>query len=567
MNDDSTRPQSDEEVPPTNPRHVAWLDQGVESWNRRREEEPFDPVLTGIVVLGDRAIERALIGLGTLLSQSDLSGVNLSGADLRQSRFGSCVFRGADLTGANLTGVPSLRSDFGNADLRGAKLSGFESVIAKFQGARFGNTRISGDAVRGPLDLTSDFNGTHFLYSDLTGADFSDANLSGASFRGSDLSRANLVDADLTGVNLVGSRLWRARLFEEPSLETGPPHSKTFEFEGVGSLRDLQGLRQHLRDVYANDYVSGRVRFYFRGEPCSQSSLRPTVMRRGLKRFERDLLTGLKTEFPTAFSGCEYAIDELAIARHFELPSRLLDVTRNPLVGVYWATDAAEGQHRGFGCEEIECKRDCSCVHPGESCEGKLHVFAIPSDSVRTYDSDRVSIVANFARLPALQRERLLTKRQDDVDFRSLGESKSDYELPRNSMNESKTTLLHNIQREKPYFTDDIDMRDLFGVFVVEPRLSFDRIRAQSGAFMLSAFHERFEGVEVAKNGPGTMLYDHHVIPVPAEKKDEIRDELDWIGVNKQTLYADVESTVEAVTNRFRKLAAMTQHADEEGRV
>ena len=276
MNGDSTRPQSDQEVPPTNSQHVAWLNEGVESWNRRRKDEPFDPVLTGIVVVGDRENERYLLRFGTPLSQTDLSGVNLSGADLRRSYFGRCVFRGADLTGANLTGVLGLGSDFSNADLRGAKLSGFKSALANFQSARFGNTRISGDAVRAPRAVTSDFSGTQFSYSDLTGADFSDANLSGASFSDSDLSRANLVDAGLTGVNLVGLRLWRGQLFDEPSLETGPPHGKTFEFEGVGSLRDLQDLRQHLRDVYANDYVSGRVRFYFRGEPCSQSSLRPT---------------------------------------------------------------------------------------------------------------------------------------------------------------------------------------------------------------------------------------------------------------------------------------------------
>ena len=556
MNDDGTRPNPDVEVPRANPQHVAWLNEGVESWNRRRDEEPFDPVLCR-VVLGE--YEQFSQGDETPLTQTDMSGVNLRGADLRSSIFAVGVFRGADFTGANLTDAISIGPDFSDADFRGAQLTGFVSGGGNFQNAKFGDVRFSeGEAEVLPF-LSSAFRDTEFNFSDLTGADFSDAKLSGVTFRRSDLSRANLVDADLSVAELSESRLWRARLFDEPALETGPPQGKTFEFEGVGSLRDLQDLRQRLRDVYANDYVSGCVRFYFRGEPCSQSSLRPTVMRWGLKRFERDLLTGLKTEFPTVFSGCEYAIDELAVARHFELPSRLLDVTRNPSVGAYWATDASEGQHRGFGCEEIECKRDCSCVHPGESCKGKLHVFAMPNDSVCTFDSDRVSIVANFARLPVLQQERLLTKRRDDVDFQSLGASKSDWELPPNSLQESKTTLLHNIQREKSYFTDAMDVRDLFGVFVVEPRLSFDRIRAQSGAFMLSAFHERFEGAEVAKNGAGTKLYDHHVVTVPADKKDEIRDELDWMGFNKQTLYADVESTVEAVADRFRKLAAMTQ--------
>ena len=557
MNGDGTRPQSDQEVPPPNPQHVDWLKEGVESWNRRRKEEPFDPVLTRVVV-GDRDNERYLLRFGTLLSQIDWSGVDLSGADLRGSMFTRGVFRGADLTGANLTGVLSLESDFGNADLRGARLSEFLSAFSNFQSARFGNTRISGDAARVPLDLTSEFNGTRFRSSDLTGADFSDASLSGASFRGSDLSRANLIDADLTGVNLVESRLWRARLFEGVSLETDLPHHNAFDFHGVGSLRDLIDLRRHLWDVYENSIKRGLVAFYFRGEPCTRLELRPTVMRQTKERhwlrpFESGLLTGLKTESPAEFSGCEYAIDELAIARHFGLPSRLLDVTRNPQVGLYWSADRchlATSRSAVGGSEENKL--------PHGACDGQLHVFTIPTDLVCPYDSDRVSIVANFARLAILQQEHLLTKRRYEIEFKTIAEDETAWDLPRNSVDESRKTLLHNIRREKPYFTDDIDIRDLFRVFVVEPRRSFDRIRAQGGAFMLSAFHERFEGDEVNENLAGTKLYDHHVLTIPAGAKDEIRDELDWMGINKQTLYADVESTVEAVADRFRKLAAMT---------
>ena len=93
-------------------------------------------------------------------------------------------------------------------------------------------------------------------------------------------------------------------------------------------------------------------------------------------------------------------------------------------------------------------------------------------------------------------------------------------------------------------------------MFVVEPRRSFDRIRAQSGAFMLSAFHERFEGDEVAKRLAGTKLYDHYVIKIPEDVKKKVRKELDWVGVNPQTLLADVESAADAVTRHYREIAA-----------
>ena len=538
------------EVPRANPLHVEWLNEGVQSWNRRRNDEPFKPELTRCE-FGTKEDDKSTLGAVPPVRHIDLSHVNLSGADLRRSIFQNGSFRHANFVGANLDRSVGIRTDFSRADFRGAQFRRFLVSSSNFRKTKFGDRDITDADEPYPTFLESDFSGAGFYFSDFADADFSDSKLSGVSFRESDLSKANLVSADLTGVKLDGLKLWRARLFAGSSLEDAEPSANAPEVHRVHSLRDLVDLRTYLFDSYEKDIERGQVGFYFRGDPCSRSSLRPTVMRRRLRRFEGDLLTGLKTEFPSAFSGCEYAIDELAIARHYGLPTRLLDVSRNPLVATYWATGKSEGEHRGFGCEAIECTRTCSCVHPAESCEGKLHVFAIPTDLVCAYDSDRVSIVANFARLPIAQQERLLTKRQEDVD----GDVRAAWGIPRNRMDESLTTLIHNIQREKSYFTPQIDIRDLFRVFVVEPRRSFERVRSQSGAFLLSAFHERLEGSEVAQALEGTELYDHRVIRIPAGLKSEIRGELDWVSINAQTLKADVESAADAVARRFRAVA------------
>lgn len=540
------------DVPRANPQHVEWLNEGVESWNRRRKEASFKPELTRCV-FGFTGAVQSPSGAVPPVTQFDLTGVDLSGADLRGSIFRNGSFRCSSFVSANLTSARGGRLDFYGSDFRGAQLRRFSVSSANFGMTKFGNLDFYEAEESYITFLDSDFTGAGFSFSDFADADFSDARLSGTFFYNSILSRANLVSADLTGVKLDGLKLWRAGLFAGSSLEDAKPSANAPEVHRVHSLRDLVDLRTYLYDSYEKDIERGQVGFYFRGDSCSRSSLRPTVMRRRLRRFEGGLLTGLKTEFPAAFSGCEYAIDELAIARHYGLPTRLLDVSRNPLVATYWATGKSEGEHRGFGCEAIECTRTCSCVHPAESCEGKLHVFAIPTDLVCAYDSDRVSIVANFARLRIAQQERLLTKRHDDVD----GTVRAAWGIHRNRMRESMKTLLHNIQREKPYFTPDIDIRDLFRVFVVEPRQSFERVRAQSGAFMLSAFHERFEGAEVAKRLVDAKLYDHHVVSIPAgEKKRKIRQELDWLGINAQTMFPEiVESAAKAVTNRFLEVA------------
>lgn len=556
------------DVPPPNPQHLAWFNEGVESWNRRRNAEPFKPELMRVVFDNGAWSEIAStvhadwhVPLGDI---NDFSRVNLTGADLRESILNRGAFNGAIFESANLTDAQGLYADFTGADFRGAELWKFSAEQATFNGADFrGATLFRECPLRFHVPL-SKFVGADFSGCDLCHADLSGGNFKDAKFTDANLGGANLFAADLKGAELSGSQLWRAQMLRQSPWSSGLNPSERFLFPELRSLSKIPSLRQHLLDVYKNDSELENVAFYFRGEPCTRFPVSPSVMRGGLRRFERDLLMELKTESPAAFSGCEYAIDELAIARHIGLPTRLLDVTRNPLVGLYWATGKCESEApppQRCLCKGVEGLRDCSCMRPHGACDGRLHVFALPRSMVCSYDSDRISIVANFARLPILQQERLLTKRQDEVEFKYLGTDKGAWDLPRVSMKESKTTLLDGIRREKPYFTDDIDVRDLFRVFVVEARRSFDRIRAQSGAFMLSAYHQSFEGTEVTKCMAKTELYDHHVVKIPVAAKDELRRELDWVGINRPALFPDVESVAEAVTRRYSMVADRLERA------
>ena len=118
-------------------------------------------------------------------SRANLSGANLSGADLRRANLSGADLRCADLRGANLS----------CADLSGANLSGANLSCAYLSGADLRCANLSG------ANLSCAY---------LSGADLSGADLRGANLRRADLRCANLSGADLSGADLSGANLRRA---------------------------------------------------------------------------------------------------------------------------------------------------------------------------------------------------------------------------------------------------------------------------------------------------------------------------------------------------------------------
>ena len=161
---------------------------------------------------------------------------------------------------------------------------------------------------------------------------------------------------------------------------------------------------------------------------------------------------------------------------------------------------------------------------------------------VKPFNSDTVSVIANFAKLTNAEQNLLLGFRHED-GLDSEEDSDEQYESV-------MLRLYHFIMQEKPYFEKRIRLQDLFRVFVVEPRQSFDRIRVQSGAFLISAFHRRFERIVVQswnERNPVNPLYDHYELEVPYEAKKTILDELRFFNITHETMYSSLDIAASAV--------------------
>lgn len=144
-----------------NPEHLAILKQGVEVWNKWREDNE------GII--------------------PDLREANLIEADLTD----------ADLRYVDLRGACLIAADITCADLSNAKLK-----KADVSEATFDNTSLIGADLRDSLLL-----GANLSKMSLDHANLSGAKLIGANLRYTQLGNAKLKYADLTNTSLVGTKL------------------------------------------------------------------------------------------------------------------------------------------------------------------------------------------------------------------------------------------------------------------------------------------------------------------------------------------------------------------------
>ena len=357
----------------------------------------------------------------------------------------------------------------------------------------------------------------NFREAKLKNADFYDADLTGAELTYADLARTNFSNTVLIGANLAGAELWKANLFPENKAVPCQHQVKQLSVKTIDGL--LKGIRR-IKKLY-KDYP-GNLSFYFRGESETTWELRPSVMRDNFAEYESDMLRELISRSPEEFYGMTSTLSQWVLGQHHKLRTRFLDVTQNPLAALF------------FACENMKGKDGC------------LHIFAVPDFLVKPFNSDTVSIITNFAKLSYYDQTLLLGKRKGKGDYNYS----SPFDL-RKRYPEAMRLLYQSIRQEKPYFDKLIEPRDFYRVIVVKPQLFLERIRAQSGAFLVSAFHERFEREKILEYNKETPVYAHYKLIVSSQHKADIIKELESLNITRETLFPGLDSSAEAITARY----------------
>lgn len=255
---------------------------------------------------------------------------------------------------------------------------------------------------------------------------------------------------------------------------------------------------------------------FYRGHENASFELTPSLLRKWADggwqfmpsedRLCKELLIGHYDEFQSD----QYCFDRLVRMQHYGLPTRLLDISSNPLVALFFA---------------------CYCPPELMGVDGEVIIFRVSSESVKYYDSDTVSCLSNLSNLSYPQKNGIdLTK-----DMEAFNET------------DVAKKLLHHIKAEKGFFEGRIVPDDLGSIVCVKAKRTNTRIKSQAGAFLLFG-----HGATLPEFGQEKV----EIARVTIRNKQHILDQLNAININATSVYPSIDQTAVHLKTRYRQPAA-----------
>jgi len=244
----------------------------------------------------------------------------------------------------------------------------------------------------------------------------------------------------------------------------------------------------------------------FRGQANVDFPMDASIFRNSLISKETALINDLILQEPYEFGNHMTDFEQLVKMQHYGLPTRLIDVTTNPLVALYFACSDKS-------CEDKDGERLVLIESLQRPTEKQVKFFA----ALAEYDGRSIEFFVDY-----FVQKSLLSK---DLDLKE------------------KQEKLENVFRTKY-------------IPVVAPKNN-ERIKRQNGAFLLlgldieqpdyfikNTFNLKEQLVKDFGDGiPRSLI-------VPQEQKQVILKELDIIGINESFVYPELEHQTSYIKNK-----------------
>jgi hypothetical protein len=248
---------------------------------------------------------------------------------------------------------------------------------------------------------------------------------------------------------------------------------------------------------------------FYRGHANLMWDPIPSIYRNNWYKSEHKMFREIIIRNSEEFQNTKSTFEKLTIMQHYGLPTRLLDITKNPLVALYFAC-----------CDKVQIQ------NPGE-----ILIFFPDEKLIKYYDSDTVSMLSNLSKC-----ERDLETNMNKHDF--------------NNSYFQGLKLLHLIKEEKPYFLNEMNPSDFNSALIVKPIHNNARIKKQFGYFFLFGIQNTIDKPaeinSLYKVGSLRMRYF-----IDENDKLQILNDLESLGITSETLFPEIENGTEYLKLKY----------------
>lgn len=282
-------------------------------------------------------------------------------------------------------------------------------------------------------------------------------------------------------------------------------NSRTVEPVFIKSINDL------LKQIEGFNLNNKSV--FFRGHSNLNHRIIPSLFRNDMHHNnELTMYNELLRMRPGDFVDCNSTIERLVKMQHFGLPTRLLDVTRNPLVALYFACTSSQNTI------------------------GEVITFVAERNHILHHDNNIVTAISNLALLESRERNDYISYLLSENSYRNslvnhLLKLSID-KLPPEE-NEAKADALEGLIK-RPYF--------------INVPMNNDRIVRQDGAFMIFSMQNKDYDINKLcyRNNSKRLL-----LLISPKAKAKILSQLNLISINQSQLFPDIENTSRYIKEKF----------------
>lgn len=262
----------------------------------------------------------------------------------------------------------------------------------------------------------------------------------------------------------------------------------------------IENVTQFLKLIFYHksptDYLDEVPKnIYYRGQANKDWKIECSLFRQKLLNKEDQMLNDIINRRPKDFFYCNNNLEKLVLLQHYGIPTRLLDITLNPLVALYFA-----------------CKNDREIQQ-----DGAVYIF----------------------------------EEEYDLDF-IMGDIISDFAFFKNEG--TYQNFKNTLKRENALTEDYVIENTLKKKYIlIKPKMNNERIIAQQGLFLClsnGGIEGKLEDNLKLKKRNFSIEASKKIL-INKKFKKKILEELENIGIKQSILFPEIENHVEELIKKY----------------